>query len=516
MVVVGATSCGGEDSKPSGHATPNGKSEKRSITPASTLEGTPVRNPRENGFAGQIFWKHVRARASKVQAAALGMSASLRDPRLVSDVEQVFREATVDRSSIDEKFRRERLSVRVVDLGPQTRRRAVLKVLRVGRYTGIMRGYRVHADSPSLDVNGIKAVNDDLWERGEHPAEGFLLYSTRHPSIEDLERLRASGGAAWVVGGGSESDVDVSQVVRISSVAGHTLGETLPIPFVLLPPALERHCTESVHQSSATWQLRIERTPAAAAGNRAVVASIRGTDEKKRVVVTTRRTRTPIADAVGSECLALSVMLDIARVMAVEPSRKRRVLPTLSVDFVHVLDEGAGFDFMTEIVPDDALVMGVVEIGSVVAPPNEASLGLGTDGVLPLTLIEQAAVTAVEHARKQGGWRVGLFDVGVGIASDLAHALGQERVPLVRVFSAVDEETSYPPAPGVPERQGRLRTTPVSHPFVGTTRDRVAEIAGKELNGPIRVGRAAILSLVRAVYHPTPKDKTGGDKSAGR
>ncbi|MCA9322144.1 MAG: hypothetical protein KDB53_15490, partial [Planctomycetes bacterium] len=205
----------------------------------------------------------------------------------------------------------------------------------------------------------------------------------------------------------------------------------------------------------------------------------------------------------GSEALPLATMIEAARVIAAQFSRPaENGAHDLAIDleFVHVADGRAGFDWLESRALPNVHLLGVVDLGSVVTiPPNANPLIVVDDGE-GKSAIERAVIgVAGDYAGEGPAWPAyAVLGRSPSESLSLPRAWHQERVPIVGLSLAKNEGSDWV-GPASHWAQAASRTAPIfgEHPAVGTTRDAIRELTDERLTGPVAIARVLVLALAR-------------------
>ncbi len=219
----------------------------------------------------------------------------------------------------------------------------------------------------------------------------------------------------------------------------------------------------------------------------------------------------------GSRSLRLAVLLDVARVLAINLSRRESWRPACDIEFVHVMNRGAGACGFGASVGrgNDGPVLGVIEVGSVAAQDVQSeSVALTFDPGNAASACERALVVAATgFLGKPGAWRGAYLRTAENsrIDEQTAHALGQQRVPTVTLAGCMRHDTESRDVPeiwlseSVPGSDPLEGSIPSLHVLAGTSADRVSQVSGGSLTQAVNVGRLLLLTILKTV-HARPMD----------
>jgi hypothetical protein len=476
---------------------------------ASALDGVPFAPAGVDQTTGLVFPLHMRAFALQLESDCIRDGLPVDDPELAASVEALFRKVLTESEGIrDEGFVASCLSTEIVTLDSLSAPRKVLKFLSVGGMARVLKPCILHPASPAGDWSQIPVRSAP-----EASGKPHAVYVTVAPSYEAMVRGAIGGACLWLVGPETDEQ-EYSDKPTIRAVSGRR-GRPLPAALLYMNPTNRRALKDVSMFAGSNLSCRIAPLPAVPA--KVVIGRIKGVGSRGRLIVRVGNEAECYGTEAGSRGLQLSVLLDVARVLAINLSRRESWRPNCDIEFVHVMDRGAGgYEFgASEARASGVPVLGVIEVGSVAAQDAQSeSIVLTFDpGDVPSACERALVVAATGFLGKPGAWRGAYLRTArvSRIAETTARSLGQERVPTVTLAGCLrhDSESHEIPAlwrsesiPGSDPLEG---AAPSIHVLSGTSVDRVSQVSLKSLKQSVNVGRLLLLTILRTA-HAKPMD----------
>lgn len=465
--------------------------------PVEALDGAPFGPEGVKQTPGQVFSFHMLRIAAELEASVVREGRALDDPKHSEAVASAFQSVLLKSEGIrDEGFVADCLSVETVPLNRGAAPRVELDFFSVGGLSRVLKTPILHPASKSGDWSELPLLSAPI-EKGTPHA----VYCQTVPTFDRMTKAAKTGTCLWLVGPTKEVQHS-REAPAISSIEGRN-GRTLPSALVFTDPRNRRALFDAAATKGSMLSCRvgtIEDAPASM-----VVGRIKGVGSSRRLIIRTRGRRERFGTEAGSASLELAVMLDVARVLAINLSRKESWRPSCDIEFVHVMDRGGNGGFLTAT-KDGATpkpVIGVIEIADV-APQNtgSSSLTITFDPSETPSALERSVVQVGSgFLGKPGAWK-GLFVRSLStprVSEEQAHSLGQDRVPTVSIAACSRSDSNLRTLPSIwdlestPGMTPLKGTLPVPSVLAGTPKDRVAVVATKQLTQAVSAGRLVLL-----------------------
>ena len=477
---------------------------------ASALDGVPFAPVGVDQTPGQVFPFHMRVFASQLESDCIRDGRPVDDPEMAASVEALFRKVLTESDGIrDEGFVASCLSTEIVTLDSLSAPRNVLKFLSVGGMSKVLKPCILHPASPVGDWTQIP-----LRSAPEASGKPHAVYVTVAPTYEAMASGVVGGACLWLVGP-EIAEQEHSDEPTIRAVSGRK-GRSLPAALLYMNPTNRRALQDASKFAGSSLSCRI--APLSASPAKVVIGRIKGVGSRGRLIVRVGNEAECYGTEAGSRGLQLSVLLDVARVLAINLSRRESWRPDCDIEFVHVMDRGAGgYKFgSSEARAPGVPVLGVIEVGSVAAQDAQSeSIVLTFDpGDVPSACERALVVSATGFLGKPGAWRGAYLRTAreSRIAETTARSLGQERVPTVTLAGCMrhDRESHEIPAlwrsesiPGSDPLEG---AAPSLHVLTGTFADRVTQVSSESLKQSVNVGRLLLLTILGTAHAKSMDD----------
>ncbi len=458
------------------------------------------RDIEEGALAGQVFWRRMREFAIQLDDQVLVSEQSLSNPSNLPM--KAFSRATREARGLPESWR-SKVEIRTIPLGEWRGRRSHLSYFGGGPQSQHLRNMAAHPASPPVTIRGFALASWGRVIAGKESGRKVAAFLPRLPTFDQLARAAKAGAVAFFCLSRRGETIQENQYPLLRDIDGRE-GRDLPIPLIILPQCNDLHIDASLNAAGVgEWRLTVESERVE---NPAALLAVRlpAPPRAPRVIITHSRRHVPVWTGRGSQALPVAILAETARAMsafdATNPDRRLAI----SVEFVHVADGGAGYDWLSKLATaeeDHPLLLGVIDLEDVIpADPSSQAAILRFDGSGRTSAVGRALRQVLsDYVGRPEAWlAAGLSGDGSRVEAAIAKRWGQERIPLVEVSAAApaDRSALTPPSGYEPLADGLKKAPLLSRDFGGAA-DEVRKLTDEHMTSQVALARLIALSVRR-------------------
>ena len=490
----------GDDSPPKAE-TGSDSAVQETLVPSEKLDrDIAPRDLAEGALAGQVFWRRMREFAIQLDEQVLVSEQLLSNPANLPL--KPFTRATREARGLPESWR-SRVTIRTIPLGEWKGRRSRLSYFGGGSQSQHLRNMVVHPASPAVTIRGFALASWNRVVNGKASGRKVAAFLPRLPTFDQLADAAQAGAVAFVCLSRRGETIQENQYPLLRDIDGRD-GRGLPIPLIILPQCNELHIGASLNAAGpGKWRLTVEADRVDQPANLLAVR-LPAPSRAARVIITHSRRSVPLWTGRGSQALPVAILAETARALSAFDATNPDQRLGISVEFVHVADGGAGYDWLSKLAAseeDHPLLLGVIDLEDVVPvdPTSQVAI-LRFDGSGRTSALGRALrrVLADYVGRPEAWLEAGLSGDGSRVDADIAKRWGQERIPLVEVSAAASEGRAVltPPSGYDPLPRG-LKEPPRLSRDLGGAADEVRTLTDEHMTSQVALARLIALSIRR-------------------